>query len=306
MRLLVLFLCLGSTLLSQSFKPTYQTNPKLNLDTVLAGVKHVIVMASDNWQKEVDDSSRNEYADAVRKYLKLLGFESIGLSSIEKSKIISSIKSECDKIDFGVYWNFSDSNRILLQLVFTTCNGDDFVFEFTYVDWKVRVKSREGRFGDFLYRWKQMYQRNRIFYDVKHRLSLPKLPTNWTEKSLKEYFNGPQVDSLEGIYEKMKLDIKDTQAQYKIAVVKSDNLSYNVMYLSGANYPDDWQEGEIKAVLNKSAIPNYYKVDWYMGAKNLNKDVYLQRTPEGILEFIFPDSSPAFKSSYLKTYPVKW
>lgn len=306
MRLIVLFLCLGATLLSQSYKPTYQSNQKLNLDTVLAGVKHVIVRESKEYQKQIDEGKRKEYGDALRKYLKFLGFESIGLTTKEKGNIIESVKSSCDIVYLNVYWDYTDSNRILLQLVFTTCNDDSFEFEFTYIGWGINRKSGEELFGDFLYRWKQMYQRKKAFYDVKHRLSLPKLPTNWTEKTLKEYFNGPQVDSLEGIYEKMRVNLEDTDPKYRIAVVKTDNLSYNVIYLAGANYPDDWKEGEIKAVLNKSAIPNYYKVDWYMSNKDLNKDVFLQRTPEGILEFLFTEDGPSRKSSYLKTYPVKW
>lgn len=305
MRLLVLFLCLGATLLSQSYKPTYQSNPNLNLDTVLAGVRFIVFSTNEKNQKQVDEGEAKIFVEKVKIYSKFLGFDTVGFSTQEKENVNNLINSECDKIDLGVYLDHIDSSRSKLTLYFITCNNDYFEFETIFSDWE-NMKDEEELCTNFLYRWKQMYQRNRIFYDVKHRLSLPKLPTNWTEKTLKEYFNRPQVDSLEGIYEKMRVNLEDKDPKYRIAVVKSDNLSYNVMYLSGANYTDDWQEGEIKAVLNKSAIPNYYKVDWYMGAKSLNKDVYLQRTPEGILEFIFTEDGPARKSSYLKTYPVKW
>lgn len=305
MRLLVLFFAVGVTLFSQNYKPTFRSNPNLKLDSVLAGVKYVVVHASEEYQKKLDDGERKEYENAARSYLEFLGFESIGLTTKEKNIIFNSISSYCDVIRVGFYWEFP-KDKIFLKLRFYTCNDDRFEFETSFLDKSSSFDTNQQLFDVFLAKWKQLYRRDQKYYNVKHRLSLPKLPTNWTEKSLKEYFNGPQVDSLEGIYEKMRVNAEDAESKYKIAVIKTDNLSYNVIYLSGANHIDDWQEGEIKAVLYKAAIPNYYKVDWYMLDKKLNKEVYLQRTQDGILEFLFSYSGPASKSSYLKTYPVKW
>lgn len=302
MRLLGLFCCLGIALFAQSYKPIHQSDPKLNLDTVLAGVKHIVTIESEEYQKSIDAGEEGIYQKAMRNYLDYLGFESIGITSREKQQIDNSIQSECDKLYFKVGWDFNDSSRIVLTLSFVTCTKEVFRFETIYSNPQINSQFAQKTINDFLSKWKQMYRRKPIKYDVKHRLSLPKLPTNWTEASLKQYFTTSSIDSVEGIYERIKMSAEDEESKYKIAVVKTDNLSYNILYLGGANCPDDWQEGEIKAVLFKSAIPNYYKVDWYRLDKKLDKDVLLQRTNEGLLEFKFTYD----KSSYLKTFPVKW
>lgn len=301
MRYWLLVMCMVSMVYSQGFKPYSQTNPNLNLDSVLTGVRHVLVLMGENYQKELDAGNRNGYRDIVKTYLQYLGFESIGVTSQEKTEILNSSQSACDYISVSCNWNILDSHCIVL-LFFQTCNDDKFEFSSVNPISDVDTLTEEMLYNYLLGKWKQLYSKNRTRYIPKNRLKLPALPTNWTEASLKQYFTTSSIDSVEGIYERIKMSADDEESKYKIAVVKTDNLSYNILYLGGANRPDDWQEGEIKAVLYKSAIPNYYKVDWYRLDKELDKDVLLQRTNEGLLEFKFTSS----KSSYLKTFPVKW
>ena len=78
-----------------------------------------------------------------------------------------------------------------------------------------------------------------------------------------------------------------------------------MIYLDGAVNYKDWTEGERKATINKTASPNFYKVEWLMANKANNSDVYSYIENEtGLLWFEFQTKEKSHKESYIKLYPI--
>lgn len=298
-----ILLTLALPLFAQNYKPTSQTNPNLNLDSVLAGVKVVRVGFETELQKEIDNGEFEDLEESIKEYLNYLGFNRIAVTTKDKADLDRFFNSYCDEINFYCWWQ-NDGTNLKLAILFRTCTRDNFIFEISYP-----VQSNEiyNGFADYMLKeWKQLYTRKKIYYNVNQRLSLPKLPTNWTEKSVMRYLDSADIDLIEGIYEIIK-DGSEKRAgnvKYKIAVIKSDKTTYNVIYLSGASNSEDWAEGEIKAVLRKTAIPGNYKVQWYMANKFLDEDIHMDHDPKGIL--MFKIGTPPETNRYIKLYPIKW
>ena len=78
--------------------------------------------------------------------------------------------------------------------------------------------------------------------------------SNWSERIFRDEIEKNGADPLEGIYKGNELTV---------GVKKADDGKYYVIYLDGAVNPDDWCEGDIKAVLKNTASPILYKADWY-------------------------------------------
>jgi S1-C subfamily serine protease len=132
------------------------------------------------------------------------------------------------------------------------------------------------------------------YVTVKEKTPHPK--TNWTEYSLKSHWTKNGIDAFEGIYENA---IKsDNSPKYELAVVKSDN-GYNLIYLSGAENPN-WSVGDIKAYLTKTATPNLYKVEYFMGDKSVNEDLYIS-FENTVMKVIWTDRQ---ENLYIKLYPT--
>jgi len=161
--------------------------------------------------------------------------------------------------------------------------------------------------------------------------------TFYSESSIKEYWKTNGMDKIEGIYERTQSyedkEIPCTngygqticystwriyQPKYKVALVKWSG-EYKLIYLSGnpkgsekiggcncdgksyiAPQSNQWSIGEIKAKLYKTATPDFYKCDWYMGDKSLNSDGYI--TFENYAYFTLFLSGD--KTMFLKLYPT--
>lgn len=80
------------------------------------------------------------------------------------------------------------------------------------------------------------------------------ISSNWNERIFKDDILKNGADALEGIYKGDK---------YTLGVKKADDGIYYMIYLDGADNPDDWHEGDIKAVLKSTASPILFKADWF-------------------------------------------
>jgi S1-C subfamily serine protease len=164
--------------------------------------------------------------------------------------------------------------------------------------------------------------------------------TFYSENSIKEYWKTNGMEKIEGIYESTGSYI-DTErpcingygqticyttwrnyaTKYKVAIVKLAG-EYKLIYLSGnpkgsekiagcncdgQSYieprSNQWRIGDIKANLYKTATPDFYKCEWYMGDKSLNPDGYV--TFENYAYFtLFVSGTDQNKAMYLKLYPT--
>jgi len=164
--------------------------------------------------------------------------------------------------------------------------------------------------------------------------------TFYSENSIKNYWKTNGMDKIEGIYESTG-SYKDVEVpctngygqticyltwryyatKYKLALVKWAG-EYKLIYLSGnpkgskkiggcncdgvsyiAPKSNQWRIGDVKARLYKTATPDFYKCDWYMGDKLLNTDGYI--TFENYAYFtLLLSGIDQDKSMYLKLYPT--
>jgi S1-C subfamily serine protease len=118
--------------------------------------------------------------------------------------------------------------------------------------------------------------------------------TEWTTSKLKTYWGENGTDDIEGIYEKV-----GNTLEYNLAVVK-ENQEYKIVYLSGAN-GTSWNEGDLKAELQKTAQFGLFKSNWFMLNKYLNKDI-LVTFDKATMKTISENGSGT--DTYIKVYPT--
>lgn len=119
--------------------------------------------------------------------------------------------------------------------------------------------------------------------------------TDWTESKFKNYFEGENIEAIEGIYE----NSFKTENSYKYKVgVKLINGLYHVIYLSGSenNY---WNEGDIKAVLQPTATKYFFKANWYMADKSENEELFVS-FEQGLMNITWGDGRT---NLYIKLLP---
>jgi hypothetical protein len=124
--------------------------------------------------------------------------------------------------------------------------------------------------------------------------------TGYTLNKLKGEWASTGVEVIEGIYEK----IGDGQsAKYTLGIKKVSNVQYHAIYLSGAldQINSNWNEGDLKAKINKTATPNLYKVEWYMANKSINTNLYMS-FDKGLMKIL--NSEDGSEDIYLKLYPT--
>lgn len=123
------------------------------------------------------------------------------------------------------------------------------------------------------------------------------ISSDWNEVSLKIDWEKNGLDLIEGIYENTNSEKIDNK--YKLAL-KRKGEKYELIYLGGNNN-GKWKVGDIKAILNKTASPNIFKVKWYMADKSISEDLYIT-FETGLMKIIWTDGQP--ESLYLKLYPT--
>jgi S1-C subfamily serine protease len=133
-------------------------------------------------------------------------------------------------------------------------------------------------------------------YDRNYELHLAKRKTGWTKNLIMNDFKENGLKPVEGIYENSS---GMNQAKYNVAV-KYMNGTLRLIYLSGADNPTDWDEGEIKATLTSTATPNFYKANWIMANKTEDNDFYVS-FKQGMMSVISPDKT---EDLYVKMYPT--
>ncbi len=134
-------------------------------------------------------------------------------------------------------------------------------------------------------------------FNDAYLLKLPKYMTEWRENSLRSYFASSK-DPIEGIYENTTVE-KGNKNRYKLAVKKMPSGNYDLIYLRGVGYYDDWSEGEIKALLNPTGSSATFKAEWVMLDKSINKDCYVYFYSDGKMQVKLPEEL----SLYQKTFP---
>ena len=143
-----------------------------------------------------------------------------------------------------------------------------------------------------------MYEYKKPIFNQSYRIELPKRLTNWTEHKIKQEFQLNGAEQIEGIYENSSSSNRG-EAKYKLAVKKILG-KFHLIYLSGANNTGNWQEAEVKAILEPTATPHFYKAKWIMADKSENNDYYIS-FESGMMNVTSSDKD---RSLYIKLYPT--
>ncbi len=189
-----------------------------------------------------------------------------------------------------------------MTISFISCNGD--LYSFTS-----DKKFNYGKLTDIEKKlvedWKSIIE-FKGSYKEANRLKLPSNPTDWNKEKILKYYRdkGEKLAPIEGIYERVRLSFEDiTGGKYTVGVIKNpDEDGFLIVYLSGAKNNLDWKNGEIKAVLQKTATSGFYSVHWISRDKSLYEDVYCYLNPMGFSIY----SSGVFPIAYtfIKISPI--
>lgn len=298
-------ICIISSIFCFPQNITEQSNPKLNFQDFLKGVKYAQIYLDEETQKKIDElnySSPHIYF-SFEKYLLDIGFEYVFLTSEDKNTITNA-PSYCEFADVELRWGMAkDLTLSEVTIVFSNCQGDYFVLQSPH---QVANENYEEALSNvtkefyYLLNYKPPYNEN-------YELKLPNEMTEWTELSIKNYLNNARITALEGIYEGVRSPDDDfIQAKYKLGIIKNKYNGFDIIYLGGANNYKDWKEGERKGVISLTAKPNLYTTKWKMSDKSENNDVYCSVDENGFLKFIYQDyqSKKADESFFLKLYPT--
>ena len=253
-----------------------------DLETMLAGVNCVVI----NQEEKSIQHHRRPIFNAVKEYLEEMGFE-----KVEYLNNFSEQKTLCGciyfQLDFRAYYKYYD-----IRMRFYNRIGCSWEFS---TDKIVTFRGDKATKSDFKQVLNEMYGNKKPDFNSDFTINLAKKQTCWTETKLKDIMRAKGCDEIEGIYENTKSS-KD-MAKYKVAVRKMHD-TYYLIYLSGAHNSGDWTEGEIKATLEATAVPQYYKAKWIMANKSENSNYYI--TFEQNKFDLLSDSDT---TSYIKMFP---
>ncbi len=293
-KIIILTILVSTNIFSQNRTPTNQTNPSLDFETFLSGVKFAEILLAPEQETYIKTYPVvGELLYAIKDRMKAMGFEHVALWTAEKIPI-SELKSICDKVDVIFRWDFSNDAYRNIKWTFISCNGDQFVFE-------APENIRSGSYTNVnkkMYNLSiKMYGYQKPNYNAAKRLKLRGETSNLTEVTITDYLNGKNIENIEGIYE--NITTNGNQPRYKVAV-KKVVTGYDLIYISGAYNNLDWKEGDIKARLRPTATNNLYKAEWYMADKSINND-FIVSFEQGLMN-VLTDSQD--KNTYIKLYPI--
>lgn len=258
----------------QSSKPDFKP--------MLAGVKGITIMSKPKINGQLPAYK------ALEEYLDDMGFEYVRYLKED----MELPKNTCEEVYVYLIFEYDFEKFYDIKLVFVVLGGESNSWTFS-----TNKIAKAGYNSDPKYNFGQalrdMYHYKKNKFDSDYTIKLASKKTCWTENKIKSHIQSNGCDKLEGIYEKSG----STGAKYKVAVRKI-NGTYHLIYLSGASNTGNWEEGEIKAILEPTATSLLFKAKWINSDKSENNDMYLT-FDNGIFNLIDEQE----KQLYIKLFP---
>jgi S1-C subfamily serine protease len=292
---------LGSLSISaQSKQPVHSSNAP-DYYTFLSGIRFIEIPYTPT--KELDriileknfgvlknQNELIEYAvySGVKKHFTRCGIEEVGADFVSQRKKFSSF---CDNASVSVEYQPEDP-YLKVMVTVTSCNNDWWQMPVTiyspYNDWVDIMNDLEDLLN-------KNYGLNSI-YNVKNRLVLNGDKTSWKEGNFIQYCESQErLSEIEGIFNCI---ISANEPEVKFLVVAS-GASFQIIYLNGGYFSQDWKEGDLIATLYPTAKKDSYKAVWSDERKHKNENCYISYE-NGILDV----SLNGQVKKYIKTYPV--
>lgn len=255
---------------------------KPDFRSLLAGVRNVNIMNKPKINGHLPAFK------ALEEYLSDMGFENIRYvgDDYEYSKNL------CEEVFVNLGFSYDLKEFSDITMTFIMLTDKEFTYKFsTSKTAKDKYNSdTKYNFGQAL---RDMYHYKKNKFDSYYTTKLASRKTCWTEHKLKGYIQANGCDKLEGIYEKTG----NLGAKYKVALRKINGF-YHLIYLSGASNTGNWEEGEIKAILEPTATSLLFKAKWINFDKSENNDLYLT-FDNGTFNLI----DEQVKQLYIKLFP---
>lgn len=259
-------------------------SPKPDFNTFLAGVKHAIILEKPEIRGHLPAFN------GLIELLRAMEFE-----SIKYFEDYIPSENPCEEVYISLGFDYNLHYYYNVKWIFLSpCLN--YRWDFTSTQSAAAGIYDDGK-ANFYRLLRNMYQYKKPAFDARWTLNRPSQKTCWSENAIKEYIKSKGGDKLEGIYEK---STSTNGARYKIAVRKI-NGTYYFIYLAGATANgNNWKEGDIKAVLESTATPMFFKAKWFMSDKSVNEEFYVS-FEQGALTLL---SSNANKEIYIKLFPA--
>jgi S1-C subfamily serine protease len=261
---------------SKSSKPDFKT--------MLAGVKYAVIV------NRAKINGHTPAFNALIEFLKGMGFESIEYLG-ENYKHPRNL---CEEVFVEINFDYDLEKFYNISMTFTSIAiGYNWEFSTSKI-------AKAGLYSNPKYNFhmalRDMYGYTKGTYNSYYTMQLAKKQTCWTETKLKSYIQTKGCDKIEGIYE--NTGNSEKIPKYKVAVRKINGI-YNLIYFSGAHNTGNWTEGEIKATLEPTATPLFYKAKWVMGDKSENNNYYIT-FEQGLFNLLSDDNE---KQLFIKMFP---
>lgn len=258
---------------------------KPSFENMLAGVKYAVII---NYPKI---NGHVPAFNALFEYLKAMGFESVEYMNDD----YEDPKNYCDEIYTYITFDYDLQKFSNIKWHFESPCNENYTWELS--SYKIaKAGLYDNPKSNFYNVLREMHQYQKPSFNTYYRIELPKRQTCWTESKIKSYIQSKGCDKIEGIYE--NTSSSDKMAKYKVAVRKI-NGTYYLIYLSGAHNTGNWSEGEIKATLEPTATPLFYKAKWIMADKSENSNYYIT-FEQGLFNLLSDDNE---KQLYIKMFP---
>ena len=281
--------------------PTKQSNNSLNFNTYLSGIKYAKLLRFYKSPVTIPQKMQSICEAAFMDWLREIGFEYAYDVDYDDQDFFPNSNSLCLQTTVAVMGTYSNDGIITsMGFTFESCNGDSWSFEKQqcYVDMSRYENNFENNKKVFRNIFNGMYSYMKPAFSSYNTYSLKNGgPKSYyrEESNIKTYLSHTK-DPIEGIYEKSFADANSPS--YKIAVIKT-NGSYQLVYLSGATHQNDWQVGDVKAIINPTASNSLYKGTWYMADKS-SKDAFVG-FEANTMKVILNDRNPDL---YIKMFPT--
>jgi len=258
-----------------------QSNPPEDFETMLAGVKYAVVI---NSIEDINNENFHIAFEAFVEFLYEMGFEGVVEGNNYNPKKLGerlyvNLSLSCN------YYNYYNIGMNFAGFQFST----DKIANRVYNSNSTTKENLKQAFRD-------MYKGKKAAFDTAYTIQFAKKQTCWTEEKLKSIMQKQGCDEIEGIYESSKRKI--SSPKYRVAVRNIKGIYY-LIYLSGADNTGDWNEGEIKATLESTAIPMLYKAYWLMANKYENDNYYIEFEKNGFNL----NSNDRDTTFYIKMFP---
>ncbi len=289
-------LSISLVVLSSSFiygqpKPFLNQSPKpTSFEAVLSGISSYSFIVPN----EQVDFIEAYYIEELRQWMEAtrpgiyLGIDYTKPSS-EHLYISYSFSSRRQLASNGIWWWYVNSAKVKF-----TVASLNYEYEFSIPNFSVEGNN----FGNHIF-YNHLLSRvtnKRINYNKQNTLKLANYSARTDEAKIKNIWKNEGCKLYEGIYEIVN-DGNNNSPKYKLAMKYIDNKP-SLIYLSGANYPSDWREGEYKAFLEPTASPNIFKAQWLMSNKTISSG-FVSFDSGSMITSISED-----KDTYIKLYPT--